>query len=118
MFAPMTPQGRTIPMPRDLARQLADSTVASVGGLLFTAPRGGPVRYTRWRQRRWAPNKTMARFDAHPTISVTRLMSADRWEPAEVQALLGHRDPGVTLAIHTHVTSGDLPTPSALTSTA
>ncbi len=120
-----TDQGRTIPMPPDLAERLRvhlASTPAPIGGLMFTAARGGPIRYTGWRTRRWLPITELAGVDANPHslrhTAATRLMQIDRWGPAEVQAFLGHRDPRVTLAIYTHVTSDDLPTPSALTSTA
>jgi integrase len=46
--------------------------------------------------------------------AATRLIRDDRWSPAEVQRFLGHRDPRITLAIYTHVTAEDLPTPSSL----
>ena len=117
-------QGRIIPMPPDLTerlrRHLAASTVASIDGLMFTAAKGGPIRYTGWRTRRWLRIAELAGVDATPHdlrhTTATRLMQIDRWGPPEVQAFLGHSDPRVTLRIYTHITSSDLPTPSALTS--
>ncbi len=116
-------QGRTIPIPPDLAERLRAhmaASVASIDGLLFTAPRGGQIRYTNWRRRTWEPIRTEAGVDANPHdlrhTCATRLFTVDRWNPAEVQQFLGHRDPRITLAIYTHVTSAELPTPSALTS--
>ena len=117
-------QGRTILMPPDLAerirRHLAASTLASIDGLMFTAAKGGPIRYTGWRTRRRLPIAKLARVDATPHdlrhTTATRLMQMDRWGPSELQAFLGRSDPRVTLKIYTQITSRDLPTPSALTS--
>jgi integrase len=119
-----TDQGRTIPLPADLTerlrRHLTESTAVSIDGLMFAAPKGGPIRYTNWRRRVWVPTIEAANVDATPHdlrhTCATRLFKVDRWNPAEVQQFLGHRDPRVTLAIYTHVTSDDLPAPSNLTS--
>jgi integrase len=116
-------QGRTIPMPPDLAERLRvhlAATVAPIDGLIFTAPKGGTIRYTNWRQRVWAPIVETAGVDANPHdlrhTCATRLFTVDRWNPAEVQRFLGHSDPRITLGIYTHVSSDDLPAPSVLTS--
>jgi integrase len=121
---PKTDAGvRTIPMPEDVAgrlrRHLAEQTVADLGGFVFTAPRGGPVRYDNWRSRTWVRIVEAAGVgDVHPHdlrhTCATRLFVVDRWTPAEVQRFLGHRDPRITLGIYTHVVAEDLPAPSTL----
>jgi integrase len=117
-------QGRTIPMPPDLSERLRrhlTESVASIDGLAFTAPRGGTIRYTNWRRRVWTPIVEMAGVAATPHdlrhTCATRLLTVDRWNPAEVQRFLGHSDPRITLGIYTHVSSDDLPAPSRLIST-
>lgn len=124
---PKTQAGvRTIPMPSDvsdrLKRHFADQTVADLGGFVFTAPRGGPIRYDNWRSRTWSRIVETANIDdLHPHdlrhTCATRLFIVDRWTPGEVQRFLGHSDPRVTLAIYTHITSDDLPEPSSLRET-
>ena len=115
-------QGRRIPIPADLTerlgRHLASSRLAAIDGFLFTAPRGGPISYARWRQRTWSRIVDTAGVDARPhdlrRTCATRLIVEDRWSPAEVQAFLGHRDPRVTLAIYTMISADELPTPSSI----
>lgn len=41
-------------------------------------------------------------------------MVEDRWSPAEVQTLVGHSNPQVTLALYARSQPGDLPTPFRL----
>ena len=108
-------QGRRIPIPADLTerlgRHLASSRLAAIDGFLFTAPRGGPISYARWRQRTWSRIVDTAGVDARPhdlrRTCATRLIVEDRWSPAEVQAFLGHRDPRVTLAIYTMISADE-----------
>jgi integrase len=122
--APKTEAGvRVIPMPADLAerlkRHLAEQSVADLSGFVFTAPRGGPVRYDNWRSRTWTRIVEEADVgEVHPHdlrhTAATRLFLVDRWSPGEVQRFLGHSDPRVTLAIYTHVATESLPAPSSL----
>ena len=115
-------QGRTIPMPPDLTARLAQhqklSSSRDIGGFMFTAPKGGPIRVGNWRRRVWYRIVEAAGVDCVPHdlrhTTATRLMLQDRWTPAEVQTYLGHSDPRVTLKIYTHITSDDLPTPSQM----
>lgn len=115
-------EGRVIPIPADVARRLrrhfAERYVAGIGDLVVTAPRGGPLRYPNWRNRVWTKITDRLDFDVVPhdlrrTVA-TRLFVADRWNPAEVQAFMGHRDPRVTLSIYALVEAESLPQPSAL----
>jgi integrase len=116
-------EGRVVPLPGDVAARLhchlAEQTVADLGGFVFTAPRGGPIRYDNWRTRTWTRIVEAAGVgDVHPHdlrhTCATRLFVVDRWTPGEVQRLLGHRDPRITLAIYTHIATDDLPEPSVL----
>jgi integrase len=90
--------------------------VASIDRWMFTAPRGGQLRYDNWRTRTWKRIVTAADVgDLHPhdlrhTLA-TRLFLVDGWTVPQVQAYLGHSDPAVTLKTYTHVSASDLPTP-------
>ena len=116
---------RSIPIPPDLETRLrghlAAQTVAALDGWLFTAARGGQVRYDNWRTRTWRRVVETADIgDVHPhdlrhTLA-TRLFVIDGWTVPQVQAYLGHVDPTVTLKVYTHVAAEELPTPMALTS--
>jgi len=121
--APKTEAGkRTIPMPPDvvdrLRKHLSDQTVTSFEGFVFTAARGGRVRYDNWRTRTWRRIADRVGLDVHPHdlrhTCATRLIAVDRWQPSEVQAFLGHSDPRMTLAVYTHIETDALPTPSTL----
>lgn len=99
-------------------RQHLAGGVVPIDGWLFTAPRGGRLRYYNWRIRRL--NRIIGRAgvgEVHPhdlrhTLA-TRLFVEDGWTVPAVQAYLGHVDPKVTLRIYTHVSSEDLPAPSS-----
>jgi integrase len=114
-------ESRTIPMPPDVASRLkehlAAQTVSDLSGFVFVAARGGVVRYDNWRTRIWSRIVTEADVGAVTPHDLrhtcaTRLFQVDRWNPAEVQAFLGHSDPRTTLATYTHVESDALPEPS------
>ncbi|HZD23268.1 MAG TPA: site-specific integrase [Acidimicrobiia bacterium] len=113
-------KGRIIPIPTDLVDRLREhlaGTVASLDGRMFTAPRGGRLRYNNWRIRRWNRIEELASIgEVHPhdlrhTLA-TRLFTVDGWTVPAVQAYLGHVDPKVTLRIYTHVSAEELPEPS------
>jgi len=111
---------RTIPIPEDLAERLRvhmTGRVASIEGWLFTAPKGGRLRYDNWRVRRWNRIVGLAGVDdvhAHDLrhTTLTRLFLVDGWTVPQVQAFAGHNDPKVTLGIYTHVAAEQLPEPS------
>jgi integrase len=114
---------RTVPISADLETRLRshspDQRVASWEGWIFTAPRGGQVRYHNWRTRTWRRIVEAAGIgDVHPhdlrhTLA-TRLFVVDGWTVPQVQAYLGHADPAVTLKVYTHVAAEALPTPTVL----
>ena len=112
--------GRVIPLSEDLAERLRvhlSGSVASIEGWLFTAPKGGRVRYNNWRARTWmrivdeASIDDVNPHDLRHTVA-TRLFIVDGWTVPQVQAFLGHVDPTVTLRTYTHVMSEGLPEPS------
>jgi integrase len=112
---------RTIPISEDLAERLRahlTRTVASIDGWLFTASRGGGVRYDNWRIRTWdkivdaADVGDLKPHDLRHTAA-TRLFVVDGWNVPQVQAFLGHADPKITLAVYTHITAEELPAPSS-----
>ncbi|MCJ7753835.1 MAG: site-specific integrase [Thermoanaerobaculales bacterium] len=115
-------EGRVIPIPDDvvdrLQRHFDQRAVTNIGGLVVTAPRGGPLPYDRWRSRVWVNIVSRVDFGVTPhdlrRTAATRLFVVDRWTPAEVQAFLGHRDPRVTLEIYAVVEAETLPRPSTL----
>jgi integrase len=114
--------GRTIPIPPDtverLVRHLKDQPVADIGGFLITGARGRPLSYPNWRSRTWVKITKQLDFDVIPhdlrRTTSTRLFQVDRWTPPEVQLLMGHRDPRVTLSIYTKLNIKDLPEPSRI----
>lgn len=114
-------RGRTIPLSNDLAERLRTHltrTVASIDGWLFTAPKGGRVRYNNWRARTWTRIEERASVgdinphDLRHTL-ITRLFVVDGWSVPQVQAFVGHVDPTLTLRTYTHVMSDALPEPSS-----
>jgi integrase len=113
--------GRTIPLSDDLTSRLHEHlsrSVVPIEGWLFTAPKGGRLRYDNWRTRTW--NKIVDRagignvnpHDLRHSLA-TRLFTVDGWTVPQVQAFLGHVDPTVTLKIYTHVVAEELPAPSS-----
>jgi len=114
-------RGRTIPISNDLAERLRahlTRTVASIDGWLFTASKGGRVRYNNWRARTWTRIEGRAGVgDINPHdlrhSLTTRLFLVDGWTVPQVQAFVGHADPTVTLRVYTHVMSEALPEPSS-----
>lgn len=116
-------EGRTVPMPEDLADRLRthieDQVVSPLDGLLFTTADGSPLRYDNWRARKWlrivkeAGVGELRPHDLRHTAA-TRLYVVDRWTPPEVQAFLGHSDPSLALRIYAHINTAELPTPSIL----
>ena len=121
---------RSLPTPPDVLARLkthleATAAVVHIGGFLFTGVRGGRMRYTNWRNRVWGADqhpksgtiRDRVGFDVKPHdlrhTAATNLFVRDRWTVPAVQAYLGHRDHKTTLAIYTHVTADQLPTPSS-----
>jgi integrase len=112
---------RSIPMSPDLVarvrRHVSEQSVAALDGWLFTAPRGGRVRYDNWRTRVWDRVVEVAGIgDVNPHdlrhSCATRLFTVDRWGVPEAQSFMGHADPTVTLRVYTHIAAESLPAPT------
>ena len=121
---PKTKAGeRTIPIPIGLADRLRrhrdEQPVANLEGFLFTAARGGAVRYDNWRSRTWTRIVAQLDFEVTPHdlrhSCATRLFREEGWTPAHVQAFLGHADARMTLNTYTHIKPEELPRPEAVT---
>ncbi|HVM65350.1 MAG TPA: tyrosine-type recombinase/integrase [Acidimicrobiales bacterium] len=113
--APKSNAGRrTLAMPAPLVAMLAEHlrrrglTAASRDALVFAGPTGGPVRYSNWQARVWAPATEAAalpglRFHDLRKLAATSLVSAGV-DVRTAQARLGHSDPRLTLIVYAQVT--------------
>lgn len=101
---PKSPAGvREVGVDDDLWPRLRDHALrVAPGGLLFTAPNGGPLHYDNWSKRTWKPGLLDAEGwaildDPQPTphdlrhTYGTRLGEANV-PPHEIMALMGHAD--------------------------
>ncbi|MBA2336304.1 MAG: tyrosine-type recombinase/integrase, partial [Acidimicrobiia bacterium] len=82
-------------------------------GLMFTSPRGGPLRGSNWRARVWAPAVAGAGLD--PGLrphdlrhSAASLMIATGGSIKAVQRQLGHARAAMTLDRYGHLYPDDL----------
>ena len=94
-------EGRTVPLTDGASQALRAhlaGPVADLGGYVFTAPRGGPIRYTHWLKRMWNRITAEAGVDARPHdlrhSVATRLFVVDRWTPRRFRATSGIATPG------------------------
>jgi len=85
---------------------------ADVDALVFTAPRGGPLRYNNFDKRAWRP--ALLRVGV-PTVGIHVLrhsaaaaLIAAGASPKTVQAILGHASAGFTLTVYGHLFDADL----------
>lgn len=118
VFGPTkTYQTRTAHLPPFVAEMLGrhlESVEDDPQKLVFTAPQGGPLRYTNTRRRAWNPAREAAGDDLsditphdlrHTCASLMRAAGAD---VKAIQQQLGHRNATVTLNTYTHLFEGDL----------
>lgn len=103
-----THQRRTVFLPPPararLAEHLAGLPGADRDALVFTAPRGGVVRYSNFRRRVWMPALDAAGLDHYGThigrhTSATLLLAAGAGVK-DVQAHLGQKDAAMTLNVY------------------
>jgi integrase len=114
---PKTHVRRTIQIPGFVAALLGrhlEGVPSEDRALVFTAPRGGPLRYSNMRRHVWNPARDSAGADLakitphdlrHTCASLMRAAGAD---VKEIQQQLGHRSATVTLNTYTHLFEGDL----------
>lgn len=87
---------RTVPLTDHSVDALARAVGSRRGGLVFVAPRGGPLIYNRWRARVWVPMVTAAGLaQPLPTPHDMRHTCGTRLAEAgvpmhEIAAFLGH----------------------------
>jgi integrase len=87
-----------------LEEHLAHEVSPSEDALVFTSDRGGPVRYSNFRNRVWLPATRAAGLEGIGThigrhTSATLLLEAGA-DVKDVQSHLGHRDATMTLNVY------------------
>jgi len=114
---PKTYQTRTVHLPAFVATMLGhhlEIVEDDAAALVFTAPRGGPLRCSNNRRGIWDPARSSAGADLqditphdlrHTCASLMRAAGAD---VKAIQQQLGHRSATVTLNTYTHLFEGDL----------
>ena len=104
---------RTIHVPRfviDEIGVLLASKPVGPAGLVFTAPRGGPIRLSTWRRRVWQPAAQRAglvgvKFHDLRHTHVAWLI-ADGAHPKAIQVRVGHASITTTLNTYGHLMKG------------
>jgi len=79
---------------------------------LFTAPEGGPLRYSNFHERVWMPvldRQGIARVGLHVLrhSAAARLIAVGA-SPKAVQSIMGHKSAAFTLTVYGHVFDADL----------
>lgn len=106
---------RTIQLPTFVVEMLArhmEDVDDDPEALIFTSPKGHPLRYSNFRRNFWNPSREEAGLPdltphdlRHTCASLLRAMGADA---KAVQAQLGHSSVQVTLDTYTHLFEGAL----------
>lgn len=102
-----THQARTVPIPSSVRDALAQHLAKHVGddpdALVFTAEKGGPLRYSNFYRKVWTPALEKARLQLPPgrAMHVLRASFASNLGAAgrpirEAQAFLGHKSSATT----------------------
>jgi integrase len=116
IFGPTkTHASRRVPLPPSLGEALGEhlrTVPPEPDALLFTSPRGAPLRYSNFRQTVWRP--ALERAGA-PMVGVHVLrhsaaaaMIAAGTSPKAVQQVLGHGSAAFTLTVYGHLFESDL----------
>jgi integrase len=106
---------RAVPLPRSIAQRLSDhleALPADPEALLFTSPRGAPLRYSNFRTEVWQPTLErlkLPRVGLHVLRhSAAARMIAAGASPKAVQTILGHGSAAFTLTVYGHLFDADL----------
>jgi integrase len=110
---PKNHEPRTVTMPSTVVDKLAIHLGTGPSkGLVFTAPRGGPLRSSTWRRNVWLPATNEAGIDSlrvhdlrHTAAS---LMISSGASIKAVQRQLGHATATMTLDLYGHLCDDDL----------
>ena len=112
-----TYEARTVHLPASVAEMLGrhmETVPHDPEALVFTAPQGGPLRYSNFRKAVWDPARSRAGEDLeditphHLRHTCASLMRAAGADVKAIQQQLGHRNASVTLDTYTHLFEGDL----------
>jgi integrase len=107
---------RTIHLPDPLIEALRHHLenhyrIGSDPNLIFTAPSGGPMRYTNWRRRVWVPATRLVELDgfrfhelrhSHATFLIDAGI-----DPVRVSRRLGHSRTSITMDRYSHLLDRD-----------
>ena len=103
-----TYQSRTLPIPRGVLEVMPECS----GGLVFTSPRGFPLRSAQFRDRYFLPACQAAGVRPirihHLRHTAASLLAQQGASPATVQRWLGHQDIRMTMNTYTHAFDTDL----------
>jgi len=85
---------------------------ADLGALVFTSPKGHPLRYANFRREVWNPalrSAKIPRIGLHVLRhSAASAMIRAGASPKALQAILGHQSAGFTLSVYGHVFEQDM----------
>lgn len=106
---------RAAPLPPSIAERVEahlESVPAEADALLFTSPRGAPLRYSNFRSEVWRPTLERLRLPM-VGLHVLRHSAAARMiaagaSPKAVQTVLGHGSAAFTLTVYGHLFDADM----------
>jgi integrase len=105
-----TYQSRTLPIPQRVMELLPEG----INGLIFTSPRGFPLRSAQFRDRHFLPACQAAGVRPirihHMRHTAASLLAQRGVSPTTVQRWLGHQDIRMTMNTYTHAYMADLQT--------
>jgi integrase len=113
-----TDTARTVHVPRSVVEEVAAMLAGRAGlgpdALVFTAPLGGPLRFSKWIDTTFKPALRAAGLPAEVRLYDLRhtcasLMIADGATVKAVQAQLGHATATMTLDLYGHLFPDELP---------
>jgi integrase len=111
---PKSHQSRTVPVPRFLARELAEAIDGKhADDLVFTMPGGTLLRLSNWRLAVFLPARRAAgvsdRFRIHDLRhTAASLMIQAGYPPKWLQAIMGHASITTTLDLYGHLYPADM----------
>lgn len=104
---------RTVSLPQALCEMIAQHLAEygpSDDGLVFTAPQGGPIRWSSWRRRYWKPaleKAGLGHVRPHDLRhSHAAWLIAANEHPKVIQSRLGHASISTTLDTYGHLMDG------------
>jgi integrase len=109
-------QTRSVPLPSSLAKALGDHLDDRAGtdpdDLVFTGPKGAPLRYSAFYHRLWQPALRSLGLPA-AGVHVTRHSAAAAMisagaTPKALQTVMGHASAAFTLTVYGHLFDSDL----------